>query len=158
MANVGYNVVTAGGAIALSASTAKTIVGAKAHANSALQVIKWGVSFDGSAAAAGIAVQLMYATWATNSPGTASTTTNAIIQTYGRTLTAGFTGGYNWTTEPTVLTELETKYIQQSGAYEWAIPLGKEYDCALAEGFVIRVTTPSAVTPNVRGFLGVERV
>jgi hypothetical protein len=158
MANVGYKAVTAGGAIALSASATKTILGVKAHANSGLQVIKWGVSFDGSAAAAGVAVQLMYTTWATNSPGTNSTTTNAIVQEYGRVLTAGFTAGYNWTTEPTVLTELESKYIQQSGAYEWSIPLGKEPDCALAEGFVVRVITPAAVTPNIRGFLGVERI
>lgn len=156
MAAVGYKVQSASNA--LTASATRTVVGAKAHANSGLQVKKWGVSFDGSAAAAGIQVQLCYVTFATNAPGTNSTTTNAVVQEYGRVLTAGFTGAYHWTSEPTTVTVLENKYIQQSGAYEWAIPLGQEPDCALGEGFAVRIITPAAVTPNYVAFLGVERV
>lgn len=156
MANVGYKVQSA--SAALTASTTQSVVGAKAHANSGLQVVSWGASFNGSAAAAGIQVQLCYCTFATNSPGTNSTTTSAVNQEYGRVLTAGFTGAYTWTSEPTTITVLTNRVIQQSGAYEWAIPLGKEPDCALGEGFVVRIITPSAVTPNVVAFLGVERI
>lgn len=156
MANVGYKAQSA--AVTLSASATKSVVGVKAHANSGIQVIEWGASFTGSAAATGIQVQLCYATFATNSPGTNSTSISTIPQQYGRVLAAGFTAAYNWTTEPTVLTVLETEVIQQSGAFKWAIPLGKEPDCALGEGFVVRIITPAAVTPDCQAHIGVERI
>lgn len=156
MSAVGYSVTTEG-AVALSAATAKSILGVKAHANSGLQLKGFEVSFDGvTASAEPVLVELCSATFATNSPGTASTSVTA-RQKYGRVLTAGFTGGKTWTTEPTVLTVFKEFLLAPDKgfiAYQW--PLGQEPDSALAEGFVIRCNAPAAV--NVRATLDVERI
>lgn len=149
-----YNVPT-GGAVALAAAAAKTILGVKAHANSGLLLKQGSVFFDGvTAAAVPVLVELCYCTWATNGPGTASTSVTP-VQVNGRVLTAGFTAGKAWTTEPTALTVLEEKLIHPQAGEEYQIPLGDEYDCALAEGFAIRLTAPAIV--NARGFLKVQR-
>src|ERR1041385_1124702 len=64
------------GAIALSAATARTVCGVKAHANSGIDLKKIQVSFDGvSATAVGVLVEVCYCTLATKSPGTNSTST-----------------------------------------------------------------------------------
>lgn len=157
MANCGYKAVSAS-SNALTASATRTVVGVKAGSAFGIQAVKWGVSFNGSAAAAGIECQLVYATFATNAPGTNSTSISTIPQEYGRQLASGMTAAYHWTGEPTVLTVIESKFIQQSGAYEWSVPLGKEPDTALGEGLAVRLLTPAAVTPNYVAFLLVERV
>ena len=158
MASVGYSCTTEG-AVALSAATAKTIIGVKAHANSGLQLKSFEVAFDGvTASAVPVLVELCYSTWATNSPGTNSTSTTP-RQNYGRSLTAGFTSGKTWTAgnEPTTLTVLkEILMAPDKGLVMYQFPLGQEPDCALAEGFAIRVTAPAIV--NVRASMLVERV
>jgi len=156
MAAVGYSCTTEG-AVALSAATAKSIIGAKAHANSGLQVKGLNVSFDGvTASAVPVLVELCYCTFGANSPGTNSTSTTP-RQKYGRSLTAGFTSGKTWTTEPTTITVLrEFLLTPNGGALEYQFPLGMEPDCALGEGFVIRCTAPAAV--NVRATLDLERI
>ena len=156
MSAVGYSCTTEG-AVALSAATAKSIIGVKAHANSGLQVKEVTVSFDGvTASAVPVLVELCYATFATNGPGTNSTSTTP-RQHYGRSLTAGFTSAANWTTEPTVLTVLRSVLISPNGGVlVFQYPLGQEPDCALGEGFVVRCTAPATV--NVRSTMLVERV
>lgn len=152
-----YSGVT-GGAIALSAATARSILGAKAHANSGLLLKKVKVGFDGvSPTAVPVLVEVCYSTWATNSPGTNSTSVTA-AQKNGRVLTAGFTMGKTWTAanEPTALTVLDEILLPAfMGAALYDIPLGDEYDCALGEGFVIRCTAPAVV--NVRASMDVSR-
>lgn len=151
----GYSCTTEG-AVALAAATAKTIIGVKSHANFGLDLKKYRVSFDGvSASAVPVLVEICYSTWATNSPGTNSTSTT-IYQPYGRVITAGATSGKTWTTEPTVLTVLDSFILSPNGGvvlYDW--PLGDTPDCALAEGFAIRCTAPAVV--NVRAALWFER-
>lgn len=144
------------GAVALVAATAKTILGVKAHANSGLLVSAFRIGFDGvTASAVPILVEFQYDTWATNSPGTNSTSTTP-RQINGRVLTAGFTSGKTWSTEPTALTTLEDFIITPNGGLLWYdIPLAKEYDCALAEGFSVRCNAPAGV--NVRAILEVSR-
>lgn len=144
------------GAVALVAATAKTVLGVKAHANSGLVITGFEISFDGvSASAVPVLVELCYATWATNSPGTNSTSTTP-RQSAGRVMTAGFTSGKTWTAEPTVLTVLRDRLIRPDGSLLiYDFPLGKEFDCALAEGFAFRCTAPAAV--NVRGVATVQR-
>jgi len=157
MSAVGYSVHTEG-AVALSAATAKTIIGVKAHANSGLQLKGFEVSFDGvTASGVPVLVELLYATWATNSPGTNSTSTTP-RQKYGRALTAGFTSGKTWTTEPTALTPIGEEFLlaPDKGFIKVQFPLGQEPDCALAEGFAIRCNAPATV--NVRATMDVERV
>jgi hypothetical protein len=152
----GYNGVT-GGAIALAAATAKSILGVKAHANSGIQLKKFFVSFDGvTASAVPVNIEVCYCTFGANPPGTNSTSVTP-GQAYGRVLTAGFTMGKNWTTEPTTITVLDEFLLTPNGgfvAYQW--PLGQEYDTALGEGLLLRCTAPAIV--NVRASIGVERI
>jgi hypothetical protein len=155
MAYSGYSIST-GAAVALAAATAKTVIGVKAHANSGIQ-LKWiWLSFDGvTSTAVPPLIELCAITWATNSPGTNSTSVTP-VQNYGRVLTAGFTAGRNWTAEPTVLTVIEELYLAaDKGVVSAQWPLGQEPDSPLAEGFGIRVTAPAIV--NVRAVLKVER-
>src|SRR4051812_29822420 len=92
------------GSVGLTSTTAKTVVGAKAHANSGLMLLGFTVTLDGATSTAVPAlIEPCYITWASNGPGTNSTSTTP-RQTNGRVLTAGFTSGKTWTTEPTTLT------------------------------------------------------
>ena len=146
------------GAVTLSAATAKTVVGVKAHANSGLMVCGFSISFaDTSAAEVPALVELLYATWATNAPGTNSTSTTP-RQMFGRSLTAGFTSGRNWTAEPTVLTLAFPEFVltPNGGTFVWTFPLGTEPDCALGEGFALRINAPSAT--DCRAALVVSRI
>lgn len=145
------------GAVALSAATAKTVVGVKAHANSGLLLLGYRVAFDGvTASAIPALVEIGYCTWGANSPGTNSTSTTP-RQRLGRVLTVGFTSGKTWTAEPTTITVSgEIPLLTPNGGtiiYDY--PLGTELDSALAEGFVMRVTAPATV--NVRAGLIVSR-
>lgn len=145
------------GAVALAAATAKCVVGVKAHANSGLMLCGFTLAFDGvTASAVPVLVEVMYSTWATNSPGTNSTSTTP-RQVNGRVLTAGFTSGKTWTTEPTALTACFPEFLltPNGGMFTYNFPLGTEPDTALAEGFVIRLTAPAAV--NARAGLIVSR-
>lgn len=147
---------TTGAAVALAAATAKTCLGIKAHANSGLLLKKVRYGFDGvSASAVPVLIELCYTTWATNAPGTNSTSITP-VQANGRVLTAGFTAGKTWTAEPTVLTVIEDELLTPNGGVLWYdFPLGDEYDCALGEGFALRFTAPAVV--NVRAVMGVNR-
>jgi hypothetical protein len=150
-----YSAVT-GGAVALSAATAKTILGWKAHANSSLLLLASRVAFDGvTASAVPVLVELVYSTWGANSPGTNSTSVTP-LQKSGRVLTVGATAGKTWTTEPTTLTVLEEQLLTPNGGLViFNYPLGTEPDCALGEGFAIRCTAPATV--NVRATMEVCR-
>lgn len=147
------------GSVGLTTATAKTVVGVKAHANSGLLLLGLDVSFDGVAAAGVPALfEPVYATWASNSPGTNSTSTTP-RQVLGRVLTAGFTSGKTWTTEPTTLTACAPAIFvpQFNGTYSFRFPLGTEPDSALAEGFALRITATFAGSLNVRAGLIVSR-
>lgn len=155
MAAVTYGVTV--GADVASGTSAKSVLGVKAHANSGLQVTEYGVFFKGvTASAVPVLVELCYATFASNSPGTNSTSETP-VQKSGRLLTAGFTAGSAWTAEPTVLTVLEEHCAApDKGIWFKQFPLGQEPDCALAEGFVIRVT--AAATVDLRAVMSVQRI
>lgn len=136
---------------------AKSALGVKAHANSGLQLVGLWVAYDGvTASAVPSSVELCYCTWATNSPGTNSTSTTP-RQRSGRVLTAGFTSGTLWTSEPTTVTAFQEWYLSPNGGViKYDFPLSTEPDCALAEGFVLRVNTTATV--NLRGTLSVTRI
>jgi hypothetical protein len=127
-------------------STVKTIFGVKAHANSGLILKEAWVTFQGVVSTGEpVTVELCYCTWATNSPGTNSTSESTIPQTGGRVITPGFTAGRNWTTEPTTITPVKTLFIHPQAGVIYQIPLGSEWDSAVSEGFVIRCTAAAAV-------------
>jgi len=157
MSAAGYGIHSEG-AILLTAATAKCVIGAKAHANSGLQLKGFEVAFDGvTASAVPVLIEVMYSTWASNSPGTNSTSTT-VRQIYGRVLTAGFTAGKTWTTEPTTLTVMGKEFLltPNAGVFAYQYPLGQEPDCALAEGFVIRCNAPAGV--SIRAAMTLERI
>ncbi|SRR6266567_1828101 len=155
MSKAGYSA-PSGAAVALAAGTAKSVIGVVAPAQFGVDLTKLRISFDGvTASAIPVLVELCYATFATNPPGTASTSIT-VQQEYGRSIVAGFTAAYAWTTEPTVLTALDNWTLTPNGGLVvYDIPLGSTPDSAVSQGFVIRCTAPAAV--NCRPTLKFER-
>ena len=155
MAKSGYGTSTEG-AVALAAGEAKTILGVRGNAAFGVDFKHYAVSFDGvTPTAVPVLVEVCYATFATNAPGTASTSAT-IDQRYGRTTASGMTAAKNWTTEPTVLTGLGEFLLDPNKGlvlYDW--PLGESPDSDLNHGFVIRCNAPAAV--NVRASIRFER-
>jgi len=155
VAKAGYAIVT-GGAVAVSAATAKSILGVKSHANFGADLKKFRVAFDGvDTTKVGVLVEIGYCTFGANSPGTNSTSVTP-AQIYGRSITVGATAAKTWTTEPTTITVIEEFLLTPAAGvvlYDW--PLGDTPDSAVSEGFVIRCTAPDAV--NVRASLVFER-
>lgn len=146
---------TTGATADVNFSTVKTVFGVKAHANSGLLLKEAWITFQGvSATGEPVLVELGYCTWATNSPGTNSTS-ETVLQTSGRVLTAGFTAGRNWTSEPTAITVPKPFFIHPQAGIVYQIPMGDEWDSALAEGFVIRCT--AAVAVDCRAGMAVSR-
>lgn len=158
MAKSGY-VTSTEGAVALAAATAKSILGVKSGATTAnhgVDLKKFRVAFDGvTASAVPVLVEVCLCSFATQPPGTASTSTT-VTQAYGRLAPTGFTAAKTWTTEPTTITVLEEELLTPNGGvvfYDY--PLGDSPDSALGEGFVVRCTAPAIV--NVRATLWFER-
>jgi hypothetical protein len=156
MSKVGYSINTEG-AVALSAGVAKSILGAQAQAAAGLQLDNFEIAFDGvSASGVPVLVELCYATFATNAPGTNSTLVT-VDQLFGRALAAGLTAGRNWTTEPTVLTPVrEWLLTPNAGLVMFQYPLGQEPDSAFSQGYVFRLNAPANV--NVRASMGISRI
>jgi hypothetical protein len=155
MSKAGYSVSTTA-AVALVAATAKSILGVNAPAQFGVDLTKYRVSFDGvTASAVPVLVELCYSTFATNAPGTASTS-RTVQQVYGRSITAGFVAASAWTSEPTVLTVLDQWTLTPNGGLViYDIPLGTTPDSAVSNGFVIRCTAPAGV--NVTADMWFER-
>src|SRR5258708_2157362 len=96
MAKAGYSA-PIGAAVALVAATAKTVLGVLAPAQFGVDWTSWSIAFDGvSATNTPVLVELCACTFATNPPGTNSTTIT-VQQDYGRAIVAGFTAAYAWT-------------------------------------------------------------
>jgi len=152
----GYSCTTEG-AVALVGATVKTIIGVKANAAFGMDWIGYAIGFDGvTASDKAVLVELCYATWATNSPGTNSTTTT-IRTNYGRAVASGMTAGKTWTAEPTVLTVFREFLLTPIGGLVVAnFPRDRTPDSAFAEGFVIRCTAPTNAV-NVRASMDFEK-
>lgn len=155
MAKAGY-ITSTEGVVALSAAAAKSVLGVAGTSAFGVDLKKIRISFDGvTASAVPVLIELCYATFATNGPGTNSTSTT-VDQQYGRSITAGFTAAKNWTTEPTVLTPHEEWLLTPAGGfviYDW--PLGDTPDSAVSQGYVLRLNAPASV--NVRAAMVFER-
>lgn len=151
MAKAGYSLSTLA-AVALSAATAKSILTVIAPAQFGIDLTKIRLGFDGvTASAVPVLVEMCDNTLATNSTvGTGNTTAGTPIQNYGRTITAGFTGFYNSTSEPTVLTAFDRWTLTPNGGlviYDW--PLGSTHDTPVSAGVTCRLTAPAAVNANM---------
>jgi hypothetical protein len=103
---VGYTVET-NGAVFLSASTARSVLGVSASSSSGIDLRKLRVGFEAGPFNVPALVQLCYATFSANPPGTNSASVG-INQVYGRTIAAtGLSAAASWTVEPQVLTTLD---------------------------------------------------
>ena len=151
MAKAGYSYTTLA-PVALSAATAKSILTVIAPATFGIDLTKIRLGFDGvTASAIPVLVEMCDNTLATNSTvGTANTTAGTATQNYGRTITPGFTGFYNSTSEPTVLTAFDRWTLTPNGGlviYDW--PLGSTHDTPVSAGITCRLTAPAAVNANM---------
>lgn len=144
--------------IALAAATAKTVVGVKAPANQVLKILEIAISFDGvTAGNAAVVVDINRCTFATNGPGTNSTSFTMANgkRDPGRQETVQTTGATNWTTEPTVLTTNQSIDVPEfNGVYHLILPLNAPIIVPGGQGLVITCTSPAAV--NCSGHLTFE--
>jgi hypothetical protein len=155
MSKTGYSAITAAD-VALVGATPKSVIGVLAPASFGVDLTGFEIGLLGNTSGQVPGrVELCYATFATNPPGTNSTSVTP-LQTYGRVITPGFTAAYDWSAEPTVLSALQVwPLATTAGLVIYDFPESKSYDSDVSDGFVIRVTSPNAV--NVRATLHFER-
>lgn len=146
--------------VALAAATAKTLLMVITPATFGMIFKRFNIGFDGVTATAvpGL-VEIVRSTNTTNSvPGTGNTDlTSLITQSYGRSITTGFTAFGGSTSEPTTLTVIKRFLISPTSsffAYDW--PLGTEPDQGVSAGMGLRVTMPAAV--NAHASIEFERI
>jgi hypothetical protein len=152
MAKAGYTVRTSS-AVALTAATAKTCLMVITPAQFGGDLKKFRIGFDGvTASAVPVLWEIVTSTNATNStPGTNNTSESANIQqVYGRSITTGFTAFSASTTEPTVLTVIESELLTPNGGLlVYDFPLGDTPDWNVSAGMGIRLTAPASVNARV---------
>lgn len=156
MAKAGYQASTEAN-VALVAATAKTVLGVLAPATFGCDLRGLEIAFDGiTNTDKPVLVEITQCTFATNGPGTNSTTAT-VTQVYGRSIVAGFTAGYAWTVEPTVHLVVKTLLLTPNGGtYDYDWPLGETLDNAVSVGFGVRCTAPTNAV-NVRATARFER-
>lgn len=127
-------------AVALTAATAKSVVGVLGSANDTIAIRRWRVSFNSvTASDAPALVEL----GVISALGTMTSFTPS--QLTGRTLSSSCTAGYNATVEPTYVRLIDSLYIPvNNGLYEFYWPLSDEPQADASQGFAIRVTAPQA--------------
>ncbi len=131
--------------VALTAATAKTVVGIKAATNVCIKVTEVAISFDGATSSNAPAVcEQMQSTFASNSPGTNSTNVPIAKRDTGRAETVQATAGKTWTVEPTVLTLQRSIDIGQfNGALVQCLPFDSPFVIIGGQGYVHRITSPN---------------
>lgn len=159
MPQVGYVVETSAN-VALTAATARTVLMVITPSSFGVQLKRMSLGFDGvTPTAVPGRVEVVRNSATTNSvPGTGNTNENSnILQTYGRSITTGFTAFSASTSEPTVLVPIKTYLISPTSSffiYDW--PLGTEPDQGVSAAIGLRVTMAAAV--NVHASLEFERL
>lgn len=146
---------TAAQAPVTTGTAIKTLLQVKPSATNTIQVVEWGISFDGSAAAAGIKVELLEADVAATVTASVAAdivkldasalangdpTTNLIV--VGTTST-----GYTSTAEGTITATrvFDAQLVQPTNQYIKQFPLGLEPVIQVSKFLRIRVTAAAAV-------------
>lgn len=142
---------TAAQAVVTTGTAIKTLLQIATPSTDTLQVVEWGISFDGFAAAAPIKVELLQTDVAATS-GTAHVA--AGVQPYNfsgapasnMTLGTGATG-YSFTVEGSITATRigDVQLIAPTGQYVKQFPLGREFQVALSKFLRVRVTAGTAV-------------
>jgi hypothetical protein len=133
--------------VALTAATAKTVLGVKAAANVCVKLTEVGASFDGATSSNAPAVcEFMQATFATNPPGTNSTSVTPAKRDTGRAETVQATAAKTWTVEPTVLTNQRPLNIGQfNGVVVFMHPFSSPFNIIGGQGAALRINSPNNV-------------
>ena len=133
-----------GAAVALSAGVAKTVLSVIAPAQFGVDLIAYQLGFDG-VTAANTPVVVEIVTFTTDGTGTGGT----VVQTYGRSITAGFTTKYAYSIEPTVPTLVSRfSLTPNGGAIVYDIPRDRTPDCAVSNLIGLRLTAAQTVNCN----------
>lgn len=132
--------------VALTGGAAKSVNGVFAATNIALKLLEMMVSFDGATSTNAPAVcDFARCTFATNPPGTNSTSTTVQKRDPGRAETIQATAGNTWTVEPTVVTPQFTQDVAQyDGQFAYLCPQTSPIILVGGKGFVIRINSPNA--------------
>ncbi len=145
-------------AVALSAATARSVVGILAPTDQRVVVHGFYVSFDGvTSTSIPALVEVCHSTMATNPPSTNSTGVTPVATDSGMTETPQTDAAHSWTAgnEPTVLTVYENFNVPTyMGSAMLFYPLRRPMKIAGGQGMVLRVKSPATV--NVLGSLAVE--
>lgn len=142
--------------VACVASTKKTVLGVAAASNIVLKLLEMSESFDGAVSSNAPAITEMdQITFATNAPGTNSTSATPAKQDTGRGETVQATAAYNWTTQPTVITQQYPLDLgQYNGVYHYVYPQTAPQLIIGGKGAGISITTPNNV--NFNGKISLE--
>lgn len=137
----GYTVQTTAD-VALSAATAKTILGVVAAANVTARLTEIAVSFDGvTSTAEPVTVELCRG----DGTGAGTSTSQTPAQVRGFTRTVQCSGARNYSAEPTTLTVLKRWLVHPQTGMMAQFPLGREVEHTGAGGLFLRLTAPAAV-------------
>lgn len=148
--SAGYAITTEA-AVALSAATAKTVLGVVAASSVGAKLTEINAEFDGATSTA-VPVLVELCRGDGTSAGTVSSST--VRQIRGITRTAQCSGIRNATAEPTVLTVLKAWLVHPQTSRQMQFPLGREVEHVGAGGLYLRCTAPATV--NVRAGMEFE--
>jgi hypothetical protein len=131
--------------IALTATTAKSVGGLKAPSNQVVKILEVSASHDGSTSSnAPDVTDIGRCTFATNAPGTNSTSYTPGKKDPGRGETVQTTAATNWTTEPTVITVFRSiNLAQYNGLYHYISPFANPFVVIGGQGLVLRQNSPN---------------
>lgn len=124
-------------------TTARTMLEVINNATADCELSRWGLWFDGSAAAAGILVELCEL----SATGTGTAITPKAVDRFVAG-TFGGTAKYNDTVEPTVANVLETYEVPPTSMADFWIPTGSEWRFKVSTGFGVRVTGQASNVPK----------
>lgn len=133
---------TASTPVALTAGTAKSVVGVLGASTDTPVVVEIGISFDSVTSSA---VPALVELGRITALGTMTAFTP--VQTKGISLASSCSAGYNATAEPTYNAVLRSWYVPVfNGLWSIQFPLGREPSVlAVSQGFALRVNAPAAV-------------
>lgn len=128
-----------GAAVALVATTAKTVLSVITPATFGADLTRLRLGFDGiTATDKAVLVELV--SYTADGTGTAGT----VNQTAGRSITAGFTSKYNYSAEPTTATVLDSWLLTPIGGLA-VVDFGSESpDVAVSTVLGLRLTAPTS--------------
>jgi hypothetical protein len=151
MAKAGY---TASTGAAVAVTTVKSILSVLAPAQFGVDLRGFEISADG---ATSTAVPVFWELCSLSGATAGTSTAGTVNQEYGRAITPGFTTGYNFTAEPTVLVPIYADYFPAfNGLVIRDFPFNGGPDNDVSKGFVLRCT--AAATVNLRATFRFERI